>query len=373
MIRNSEAEEDGLDFVVTNNEFIGDFVAATQFEKDNTDLGFTINCNDYDNNSALAWYLHSDCDMAVVGECEPTETELAYRGSWHDIPTNSAFPFHIWDASNTLTDINYRNQEPEVLNLDVTQSCGPDDECIPSEVPCGGLRIAPIPPPSPVEPEEDRRYFVQQVQYKLGNKNYMGAIQDLEQRQEVWSDKILVANYIQQADYTKALQTLNRVPFNTADEIAFKNLFTTIVDNELIANESLIRYYAEDLSLNPRTNILAQSILGGYFNEKYIRNAAPIVSHSSKTSPKLPQKPFLQLLPNPAKNQLSLQWIDSSVEEDVELIIFNSVGQEAKIFKLSVARQKITIPIEDLKGGIYYVQVKGDKTIYSFDKIVIIK
>ncbi len=224
-----------------------------------------------------------------------------------------------------------------------------------------------------IEPEEDRRYFVQQVQYKLANQDYTGVIQDLEQRQEVWSDKILVANYIQQADYTKTLQTLNRIPSNTADEIAFKNLLTTIVDNELIANESLIRYYAEDLSLNPRTNILAQSILSGYFNEKYIRNAAPVMSHSSKTSSKIPQKPALQLLPNPAKNQLSLQWIDSPAEEDIELIIFNNVGQEVKSLKLNVDRQKIIIPIEDLKGGIYYVQVKNDKTIYSFDKIIIIK
>ncbi len=84
-------------------------------------------------------------------------------------------------------------------------------------------------------------------------------------------------------------------------------------------------------------------------------------------------EPSLTIFPNPAKNQLTLQWIEMPIGEDLELTIYNGIGREVRNLDLVVNKQKMTIPIDNLEGGVYYVQVKSAKTIYHFDKLVVIK
>ncbi len=193
------------------------------------------------------------------------------------------------------------------------------------------------------------------------------------QRQEVWSDKILAVTYLQKGENAQALQTLNRIPTNRSEDLAFVNMMTAVAQEQVIANESMIRYYAADISLNPRTNILAESLLSAYFNEEYTRNAALIVNGSSKTAPVNFHKFWLQLLPNPAKDKVTIQWIETPVEENVQLIIYDATGRQVSQSIIRVNKENEVIEIGFLQSGIYYFQFKGMNNIYSFDKLVIVQ
>ncbi|MEZ4887783.1 MAG: T9SS type A sorting domain-containing protein [Chitinophagales bacterium] len=362
----------GLDFYVEDNTFDGVFPAATQFEQNNIDLGFTINCHTYTDNTSISsvfdWYLHTDCVLPVVGNCLD-ETEFAYRGSWDK---------GVYESSGTLTAINWRNTPPPITTntgngSNLLNPCGESQSCIPLNNPCGG-KTPPNPPIHPIEPKDERRYLVQQIQYKLANSDHTEVINLLEQQQEVWSDKILAATYLQKRDITKTMQTLNRIPTNTTDNQAFVNMITFMAQDQVLSNETQIRHYATDISLNPRTNILAQSILSTYFEEHYIRNAALITNSSSKTATSLFEKKWLKILPNPVKDKVNIHWIETPKEEEkVEVRIYNGIGQQVNNSTIHVDGLKNSIDVGFLKSGVYYIQINGENNIYGFDKLVIVR
>ena len=63
------------------------------------------------------------------------------------------------------------------------------------------------------------------------------------------------------------------------------------------------------------------------------------------------------LYPNPNKGQFSL----SLSEEDCEIVVFNSMGQQ--VYQQSNAKGMTTLNLEGLNSGMYFVTVKSEKVV----------
>lgn len=63
------------------------------------------------------------------------------------------------------------------------------------------------------------------------------------------------------------------------------------------------------------------------------------------------------LYPNPNKGQFSL----NLPEEDCEIMVFNSLGQQ--VYQQSNAKGMTTLNLEGLNSGMYFVTVKSEKVV----------
>ena len=79
-------------------------------------------------------------------------------------------------------------------------------------------------------------------------------------------------------------------------------------------------------------------------------------------------KQDVNLSPNPFQTQLSIS--KKSIFENSKLKIFNSIGQVVKTME-NITGQNIIIDRDDLKSGIYYIQITENGKIISTNKIII--
>ena len=76
----------------------------------------------------------------------------------------------------------------------------------------------------------------------------------------------------------------------------------------------------------------------------------------------------LKVYPNPASSELSIE-IEERLKEEVQLIIYNNLGQEIKSFKFQTPSHKIDV--SSLKAGAYFIklQTESQELTKSFIKL----
>ena len=111
---------------------------------------------------------------------------------------------------------------------------------------------------------------------------------------------------------------------------------------------------------------LAQSNLALLQGDSYVRSSVAI--EDDKTSVTEPAIAQLQVVPNPASNQITVYY-NGIATLPATLNIFTHNGQIVKSISIADANS-ISLNITDLKTGLYYCQLKGTN---ATAKIIVIK
>jgi len=219
----------------------------------------------------------------------------------------------------------------------------------------------------------DRATFTQLFLELLADNQEQEALYLLENRQEIWSDKLLVSTYISRNEKAKALQVLARIPQDEASNIAFTQLYQAVVDAQpdLTPNaEQMIRAYAD--SRDAQTAIHAQNILHRFFGEAEIRNSAPVDNHAAKQALTTEESnAVLHIYPNPSNAKIHLQWMGNWSEGQIaSLQIYHPNGKMLREHHLSTPNA--SIELKDLPMGTYFCRFSIDGMLKTTQKLMII-
>ncbi|MFK7905716.1 MAG: T9SS type A sorting domain-containing protein, partial [Chitinophagales bacterium] len=90
-----------------------------------------------------------------------------------------------------------------------------------------------------------------------------------------------------------------------------------------------------------------------------------VVIDSATDIEDLTQQPFL-LYPNPATNQIQLDW-KQAISTQVELSIFNTLGQKVNTFSVdaTVGKSQMTLDISGFESGVYLLQWSANGKIWT--------
>lgn len=135
----------------------------------------------------------------------------------------------------------------------------------------------------------------------------------------------------------------------------------SLVDNSIVvnvgSNDSVPNYITTDLAGNPR--VFANIVDLGAFENQTLPDIG-INENASFTN--------INLYPNPVKNFVTVELGELYTKGSVELI--NSVGSVMQRINL-INQDKITLNMEGLANGIYFVQVKSfDKNRMITEKVI---
>lgn len=84
-----------------------------------------------------------------------------------------------------------------------------------------------------------------------------------------------------------------------------------------------------------------------------------------------PQPYLVRVFPNPAKNELFLEWDNSSIPEIDEVILYNSLSQRVYSQRLEGISGRHAINVEVFTSGVYYLKVSSKGLKVSDFKIVV--
>jgi len=100
-------------------------------------------------------------------------------------------------------------------------------------------------------------------------------------------------------------------------------------------------------------------------------HARIVVEESPLLSPQNNFKEQVHLFPNPANDQLFLNW-QSSLLEVEELVIYNSLGHELTLGQKEVDNESMqaTLQIQDLPNGLYLLVLKGNGVSITKDFVI---
>ncbi|MEZ4884249.1 MAG: T9SS type A sorting domain-containing protein [Chitinophagales bacterium] len=103
----------------------------------------------------------------------------------------------------------------------------------------------------------------------------------------------------------------------------------------------------------------------------FIDTALVIIEVGTTSIEANPTYPSLQIFPNPAKNLLTIEvGTDLAAKRNVELLIFNTVGQLQVIYPVSnVGTSKVNI--EGLQKGLYLFQLKAKGEVLANGKVLV--
>ncbi len=220
---------------------------------------------------------------------------------------------------------------------------------------------------------DDRLTFSQNLYQLLEQGNQQGFINLLNQQQTEWADKLLVRVYLGWKDKSNAALILSRIPQNTPENIAFKDIFTALINaNPQISatDEFMIRTYAQSTDLAIQS--LAHTVLASYFGETFDYDTAPVViSSNKKATVDFDDIITFDLIPNPSSYQLLVQLNQSINDEEVVFSIYDLTGKMMKAANFT--QEKESIDIADLVAGIYYCQINLNGKSSKMKKLVIIR
>jgi len=84
---------------------------------------------------------------------------------------------------------------------------------------------------------------------------------------------------------------------------------------------------------------------------------------------------LLKLYPNPAKNELILEWVDVNQKRDQEgeLVILNTNGQSVLNHSVDLSNFQTRVNVSSLPAGIYFIHITLDGEKILLEKVTLIK
>ncbi len=81
----------------------------------------------------------------------------------------------------------------------------------------------------------------------------------------------------------------------------------------------------------------------------------------------------ISILPNPSKNQATINIPSQIIQENTQLKLYNSIGKLIQIHPLSTQQNSINISTKDLASGVYFLQINKNGKILAKEKMMVIK
>ncbi|MEZ4885087.1 MAG: T9SS type A sorting domain-containing protein [Chitinophagales bacterium] len=336
---------------VLENTFDGNFMVATGFEQE--DSGIELNCNTYQNDAVRDWYMGQNCFLTPQGECQFDENGVAFVNEW-----------------NTGNSLNIVNDSPNILELEHA----PGSEALnndPANAVQQFLCDQFVSLCDGADDNDDRNnvMLASRIREHLKKDEIQSALNLLIGEGETWSNRLLVQAYIGMEDWTQAQYRVNLIPQDTPENLAFRDLYTMIINGTIISNESAVRAYAN--SSDAKVVTMTEALLANYFGDTYVRNPVAIPSGGNKKETNTMEAIQFKLIPNPAKEVLNIHLHNFSLTEEVTIRIYDLQGKLWKTVKTISDNTIAEINTSKIPNGIYICQVSS-KSFNSVQKFSIV-
>jgi hypothetical protein len=110
----------------------------------------------------------------------------------------------------------------------------------------------------------------------------------------------------------------------------------------------------------------SQLQIGGYYTGNMAEHCDQQIIVS--TSEELNKLPNIQLIPNPANDYVELKYPQSLIDQQAQIHIFNSIGQQMNIQALS--KPHTIIPIQTWANGLYFLHIVADGRVINVQKLI---
>ena len=372
--------------VISDNYFGGSFGIANYFEGQNSRL--TVDCNIYDNNVNTDWVINGF--LNDQGECYPSDPIKARRNVFHT-PIAGVNGYNI-DATNYANPADptspFRyvgqpgfNPASVIGNISVNNVCFIDpvpfensqcsldpDACGACDPDCWRILLDQT-------TEETKIAYLQTrlLRAQLCSGREEDAKSDLRTRNTTESAKLLAATYYTEYKADSTWLYLNQIPDDNAENTAFKELYTELLNGIAPAAGSgktmgIQEAYLRQTALQEQEAYapIAQAINAGYYGEVYYKNVKPSVAKQPANS--FLEQTLLTVYPNPAMSHV--QFLMPTDGKRYRVIVTNMYGKQIAVHLLE--NDKFVWNTDHLSSGLYFCAlVKQNGEVVETHKLVI--
>ncbi|MES2398089.1 MAG: PKD domain-containing protein [Bacteroidota bacterium] len=239
--------------------------------------------------------------------------------------------------------------------------------------------------------ENERQLLLNEaVSYYIDNDSVPQAIALLEQESSLEAKQALVGTYMEQGDYTTALQKLNSIPLIADEDIAFKNLYSMYINLALQQKtlwdmDSLQQLMVREIAaLCPGSiaTVNAQVVLFIVFGESSVPcpdNDLRSINDNSNTqltqlSISLEDIQYLgNTIPNPFSNTTSIPYFIPKGSKGI-LSVNDMQGDLIKTYNLTEGSNKLEVSLSEYGNGLYFYTLSiDDDRIVRHKKMILNK
>gem|GEM_PF-1328551 len=372
---------------ILDNYFGGSFGIANLFAGQNSRL--IVDCNIYDNNINNDWVINGF--LNDQGECVPLYPLKARRNTFHTpIPGINGYNIDATDYLNP-TDPTYLfqyvgqpgfNPTSVIGNIQVDNFCFltpvsfENSQCSLDPDACGACDPDCWRALLDQTTEESKIVYLQTrlLRAQLCSGREEEAKQDLRTQNTTESAKLLTATYESEQKPDSAWLYLQQIPDDNAENIAFKDLYTQLLQGiqppagsgkTMSIQELYLRQTA--LQEHAPTAPIAQAINASYYGEVYYKNVSYLRNNSQQAANTGLNN--LLIYPNPAANTATIQ-LQRPTEQVWQLHIYNLQGVLQKTYTCNGS--VLVLPI-DLPNGMYICKAITGTQVLSIQKLLIVK
>ncbi|MGB1207112.1 MAG: zinc-dependent metalloprotease [Chitinophagales bacterium] len=376
--------------LISDNEFAGAWDYANLFKGDNSHI--TIECNTYADEVWIDWKVDSGT-LQNQGKCELPTPEETRRNSFHTPSPSNSYNIDFCDnciginengsinlGPNSFEYVGQIGFRPTYNNGNViidddcdieSPHCGFDNEPCAADPDCLQARILEA------ETAQEKVYYqTLLLQAHLEQENDEAIKQDLISFDDTEANKMLTGTYESETQIELAWQYLDLVPEDTESNIAFKAVYTDLLNgidlngSGKMGNQQEV-VLRENIQSRPESvsSALAQSVIAAYTGESFEKvlgigknNDAEIVDANNN---------ILSIQPNPAQNELHIQVLETDkMSQNMHLQIYNLQGQLLQNNELKT--NNTSISLQALPNGVYFCRLQNGKQLLDTEKLIII-
>jgi hypothetical protein len=361
---------------IHDNHFYGNisnttrvFTHATRFEGDNRLVN--MSCNHYENQNKNDWYVVAPANyvqpLDIQGNCN--EENNTFTNQWHPATDNSRK--HITTQNTTNANQVQLNCANNSLPQYYTSTTVNVTNCGTVNPGCTGFLLAS--PDIFTDCQTFQGDVGSSLRKMMADNDYDGIVNLLNCVNQLWANAVLAGTYIDQKQYAKAQEALDRIPNDTPENIALKNYFAALIqaysgnvgsgktDALDILQSNATEQPVADLSF---VNVLAQSAQAQLHHTTYTRNTTDKTEKLTNENSSIANSNNFILYPNPAATQVSVTILNSINANS--LIISDLNGKTIKT--VHITSGNFAFNISDLPTGMYLCQIGNEIT-----KLVVIR
>ncbi|MBK8442180.1 MAG: T9SS type A sorting domain-containing protein [Sphingobacteriales bacterium] len=332
---------------ITNNIVRGAFGVGTQFIGSNESV--QLNCNSYQENPLIDWYLAAGAVLPPQGSCEAitvTQPLTPFVCDWHN---DLSLP-HIKNLGAKLV-FRYATGSKTDNVVEIGNNIVFEEQCN-NFIPNCKIEFEEL-----ICDQLDDRMLL----YLLNSGDKEAARLALECKNDDLSKKVLAGEYLEKTEYTKSDQKLNQLPNSTANG-KFKNVVQSMLKLEQgigSAEQELQKLQAWASGNHSYATALAEAALVQYGTAKYVRYVEKTASTAGKSNTNTDATDTAapaqyHIVPNPADDVVYIEW---NGKEATNLTIYDM--NKKPMMKVRLETGNNPVSIRALPIGIYLLQIEG--------------